>query len=501
MEGFTNANSSASCAGSTITSSAARNEKEVVSQAMILGACKAGDAEKLRLWTSRGTHVHNNEAVRCAVVCEQLHVLRYLLGDLGADVHQVDKSGLTFLLIAIYGKLLDVIRCLVEECGADVNQSTLSPEGNHMNPLIMAVENNMMDVMQCLVEELGADVSQLSADVDGNQFTPLVTAVQHNMVNSMRILVKEYGADVNQPAFSCHGIHVTPLIMAVELDKVNLVQILVEELGADVNRAGEGGTTPLFIAALNGKLDIVLYLAELGANINQQTDTGRTALFAAAQEGHLDILRCLIEDHGADFSQRLDSGTTLLLVAAHEGNIPLVQWLLVEGHASITESNENGQTVWNILNLKGADDGELVSLLRVMLLLDDAPPGFTLTIPLHHARICTRGRQFRVQLPAYLDQQKDMIRVQCPLPTVLQHLVATYAAPTSEDVWMHGLRVWVVECSKSGCSDAGLLRCTACRQVRYCGQPCQRADWKAHNAECEQLRADQSRTGQRTASN
>jgi hypothetical protein len=49
----------------------------------------------------------------------------------------------------------------------------------------------MVGVMRCLVEELGADVSQLIADGDGNQVTPLVTAVEHNMVDIMRILVKE----------------------------------------------------------------------------------------------------------------------------------------------------------------------------------------------------------------------------------------------------------------------------------------------------------------------
>jgi hypothetical protein len=282
----------------------------------------------------------------------------------------------------------------------------------------------------------------------------------------------------------------TPLVMVVELDKVNLVQILVEELGADVNREGEGDTTPLFIAALNGKLEIVLYPAELVSDINQQTDTGGTALFAAAQEGHLDILRCLVEDHGADFSERRVDGASLLLVAAQEGKMGLIQWLLVEGRASITESNNYGQTVWNILNLKGADDCELASLLQVMILLDDEPPGFFLTIPLQHAKICTGGRQLREQLPAFLEQQKDIICIQCPLPTVLQHLVAAYVAPTSEDIWMHGLRVWIEECSKSGCSGAGLLRCTACRQVRYCRQPRQRADWKAHKADCKRTRTD-----------
>jgi hypothetical protein len=133
MQRVTDANSSTSCADSTIPSLAA----------MILKACQVGDVEKLRLWTSRGIRVHENEAVRSAVMYEQLHVLRYLIGELGADVHQVDEYGLTFLLVAVYGKRLGVMRCLVKELGADVNQSTLSAEGNRISPLIVAIDNNI----------------------------------------------------------------------------------------------------------------------------------------------------------------------------------------------------------------------------------------------------------------------------------------------------------------------------------------------------------------------
>jgi hypothetical protein len=43
-------------------------------------------------------------------------------------------------------------------------------------------------------------------------------------------------------------------------------------------------------------------------------------------------------------------------------------------------------------------------------------------------------------------------------------------------------------CSYSGCSGAGLLKCTGCKQARYCGEACQLAHWKAHKADCR-LRA------------
>jgi hypothetical protein len=40
-------------------------------------------------------------------------------------------------------------------------------------------------------------------------------------------------------------------------------------------------------------------------------------------------------------------------------------------------------------------------------------------------------------------------------------------------------------CSNTGCSGAGIIKCTRCKQARYCGEPCQLAHWKAHKADCK----------------
>jgi hypothetical protein len=45
-------------------------------------------------------------------------------------------------------------------------------------------------------------------------------------------------------------------------------------------------------------------------------------------------------------------------------------------------------------------------------------------------------------------------------------------------------------CSHSGCSGAGLLKCTGCRQAQYCGEVCQLAHWKAHKADCRRWSAE-----------
>jgi hypothetical protein len=45
-------------------------------------------------------------------------------------------------------------------------------------------------------------------------------------------------------------------------------------------------------------------------------------------------------------------------------------------------------------------------------------------------------------------------------------------------------------CSNPGCSGAGIKRCPACKQARYCGEPCQYAHWKAHKGDCKRWSAE-----------
>ena len=50
------------------------------------------------------------------------------------------------------------------------------------------------------------------------------------------------------------------------------------------------------------------------------------------------------------------------------------------------------------------------------------------------------GRQLRARLPSYLEQQQALVLEHCPLPAVLQPLVAAYADPSRDDIWATRLR-------------------------------------------------------------
>jgi hypothetical protein len=93
-----------------------------------------------------------------------------------------------------------------------------------------------------------------------------------------------------------------------------------------------------------------------------------------------------------------------------------------------------------------ADAAELSSLLKVLTLLPMSPdqdrylPTFVALLSPQLAELCTRGRQLRDRLPAYLEQQEASVGTHCSLPTVLQAMVTAYARPTREDMWSDGLQ-------------------------------------------------------------
>jgi ankyrin repeat protein len=127
-----------------------------------------------------------------------------------------------------------------------------------VTPLYIAAEKGHVAVVRCLVKELGADVNQ--AANDGT--TPLYFAAAKGDLAVAQLLVEELGADVNQ------GLHdgATPLYIAAQEGHLAMVRCLVKKLGADVNRARHNGGTPLMIAASAKQDNVVAFLLKYGAN-------------------------------------------------------------------------------------------------------------------------------------------------------------------------------------------------------------------------------------------
>ncbi len=106
----------------------------------------------------------------------------------------------------------------------------------------------------------------------------------------------------------------TPLIMAVLRNRPDLVAALLKA-GAQVNRPGKHGSTPLHVAAGLGRKECLGLLLKAGADVNVHGAFGRTPLMDAARMGQVEMLTELL-DAGAEINARDSMRRTALMHAA-----------------------------------------------------------------------------------------------------------------------------------------------------------------------------------------
>jgi ankyrin repeat protein len=121
---------------------------------------------------------------------------------------------------------------------------------------------------------------------------------------------------------------------AAEKGDLNSVKQIVEVEKADPNtRAGRLGTTPLILASVAGKVDVVSYLLAKGANPNLQElhPMGISALFKAAVFGHTEVAHLLLQAGAIVNEQGPANGMTPLHDAVFRGRVDVAKLLLSFG--------------------------------------------------------------------------------------------------------------------------------------------------------------------------
>ncbi|BET36035.1 MULTISPECIES: ankyrin repeat domain-containing protein [Wolbachia] len=162
----------------------------------------------------------------------------------------------------------------------------------------------------------------------------LFAAVRSGDANQVADLINK-GDDVN--ARDNRGN--TPLHLAVLADKLQVVEKLIEG-GADVNAKNNHGATPLHWAALNQNVNILEKLIEKGANVNEKNKYDNVPLHYAAGYGSLSVIEKLIEG-GADVNAKNNNGDTLLHLATKNSHLDVLEKLIKEG-ANVNERNKYG---------------------------------------------------------------------------------------------------------------------------------------------------------------
>jgi ankyrin repeat protein len=192
-----------------------------------------GDTRGLRRWTRSGA---NHKLVLClqyrAIRGGFVKGMRVLVSDLSAhvDPNLPSREGVSLLRRAIYHSQLDMIRYMVIELGADVHK-VMWPNG--LNPLCFAIQHGIctgdLDTARHLVNELGADVNE-AAHPGRRSLSHLCFAALTCQINVLRCLLEELGASINVVCFNGDTI----VLASARHGRLESVQYLLEHGGANL---------------------------------------------------------------------------------------------------------------------------------------------------------------------------------------------------------------------------------------------------------------------------
>lgn len=113
--------------------------------------------------------------------------------------------------------------------------------------------------------------------------------------------------------------------------------------GGDVDLADKNGWTPLFLASLEGRVEVIKQLVARNAFVEAKNREGLTPLMMASGIGHLESVKYLIAK-GADVNARTKKGGSALMFASRcESGLPVVKFLVDKG-ANIDARNEKHTT-------------------------------------------------------------------------------------------------------------------------------------------------------------
>ena len=110
-------------------------------------------------------------------------------------------------------------------------------------------------------------------------------------------------------------------------------------------------------ATMDGSLVRMRWLHFAGAKIDARSSLGNP-LFLAASEGKLEVVRYLL-DEGADVNARANSDSTPLAEAAYYGHVDVIKELLLRG-ADINAIGEQGTALDIALNKKNSAAADLI---------------------------------------------------------------------------------------------------------------------------------------------
>ncbi|KAK3598057.1 hypothetical protein CHS0354_042430 [Potamilus streckersoni] len=293
-----------------------------------------------------------------AAVSTRDKLLTNLLLENGANPNLQDGQGeMNAFALAIILNEVTIIKQFLSY-GARVNE----PCCQNMTPLQLSM-NKSVEVSKLLLQN-GATMHQVLDIHTGNIIhlaqPPLIQAVVGNNLYLASILL-EHGEDINQGYDMCHSsgcIQQSPIHIAVMNGRKEMVALLIQH-GANLEKVNGHGETPLGLALHAGKNsngEIAKMLLHAGCSIVKESKTN----FSQKSYSPLHISAFLGFDYHKEiiewiFGQELDQGNGETLNVT-EKSVPKVdECKEFSNNSNVYDNRNNGQRKTTFVNLKATD--------------------------------------------------------------------------------------------------------------------------------------------------
>ena len=175
--------------------------------------------------------------------------------------------------------------------GKNFGISTPGPLMADSPALHRAVQSQNVDEVRKLLQSGECHVNS----TDSRLSTPLHYACAQGNVSLVEVLIREYNADVN----ARDDQNDTPLHLAALVGKEEVALLLIKEFGCDPNIKGYLGRSLLHDACGGGSVGLVRTLIlQHNADLNARDDENSTPLSVAAAEGKEEVALLLIKEFG-----------------------------------------------------------------------------------------------------------------------------------------------------------------------------------------------------------
>jgi ankyrin repeat protein len=221
----------------------------------------------------------------------------------------------------------------------------------------MLYKQKFKELSQILSEsEIQSKLKEVELDTHVLEDSKNVETIEKEKIKKSLIKVQEFLEEIGIPIDGKDNVGRTPLHMATIKNRTDLIVPLIF-LGVDVNGRTNSDSTPLYLAAANGRTEVVEILIRSGADITFDKKYG-APLSAAALNGHLEIVEMLCNAGACADKSELNAALYSAATSNHKGVVEV----LIKLGADVNHQPVVGRRLLSLANVQAHKD--IVEILK-----------------------------------------------------------------------------------------------------------------------------------------